>query len=98
MSKTSIVRVRVREIVNSKDRVRVSTRVADCVSDLDFMLVNVSVNVLDSVRGPFVSDAVNVIDQSSVGVGVSVRGWFTWMVIVSVSVLERVSENVSEKV
>ena len=66
---------------------RVFRRLADFVSDLDFMFVNVSVNVLSSVSIPFVSDRVKVIEWSSVGV--SVRG----MVIVPVSVLEGVSSD-----
>ena len=78
----------------SKDLVRVSRRLADFVSDFDFMFVNVSVNVLSSVSIPFVSDRVKVIEWSSVGV--SVRG----MVIVPVSVLEGVDDwvKVSESV
>ena len=66
---------------------RVFRRLADFVSDLDFMFVNVSVNVLSSVSIPFVSDRVKVIEWSSVGV--SVRE----MVIVPVSVLEGVSSD-----
>ena len=66
---------------------RVFRRLADFVSDLDFMFVNVSVNVLSSVSIPFVSDRVKVIEWSSVGV--SVRG----MVIVPVSVLEGVRSD-----
>ena len=73
MNEASNVRDRLRESVISEDRVRVSTRVVDCVSDLDFILVNVSVNVSDSVGEFFVSDIVNVIDKSSAGVKVGVR-------------------------